>query len=217
MVNGLSQHMSYASSNFDERHVLELSAVYDLPFFTQPGLLHSLLGGWQISDLTGFQTGTPFSVNNNSSFADNAGTGNTISGDNQSTIQNDGSFQSYPDLVGPLHGPVGVKHPANVQGPRLWNSDAFATPQGLTYGTAGRNILNLPARTNFDMGLFKSFAVHEDMHFEFRAEAFNVFNHTQWSQVNNNSCYGDCSTSTFLTVTNAHNARILQLAGKFVF
>ena len=83
-----------------------------------------------------------------------------------------------------------MKHPAGVQGPRLWNSDAFGPPQGLTYGTAGRNILNLPARTNFDMGLFKSFAVHEDMHFEFRAEAFNVFNHTQWSQVNNNSCYG---------------------------
>jgi hypothetical protein len=51
----------------------------------------------------------------------------------------------------------------------------------------------------------------------FRAEAFNVFNHTQWSQVNNNSCYGDCSASPFLTVTGAHNARILQLAGKFVF
>jgi hypothetical protein len=217
MVNGLNQHMSYASSNFDERHVLEASLVYDLPFFTQPGLLHSLLGGWQISDLTGFQTGTPFSINNNSAFADNAGTGNTISNNGSGTLQNPGSVQSYPDLVGPLHGPVALRHPAGVQGPRLWNSDAFAPPQGLTYGTAGRNILNLPARTNFDMGLFKSFAVHEDMHFEFRAEAFNVFNHTQWSQVNNNSCYGDCSTSSFLTVTGAHNARILQLAGKFVF
>ena len=70
------------------------------------------------------------------------------------------------------------------------------------------------------MGLFKSFAVHEDMHFEFRAEAFNVFNHTQWMTVNQNSCYSsqqDCSASPFLTVTGAHNARILQLAGKFVF
>jgi Carboxypeptidase regulatory-like domain/TonB-dependent Receptor Plug Domain len=217
MVNGLNPQQSYASSNFDERHVLEASAVYDLPFFTQPGLLHSLLGGWQISDLTGFQTGTPFSINNNSSFADNAGTGNSITDNSSSTIQNGGSVQSYPDLVGALHGAVAVRHPANVQGPRLYNSDAFAPPTGLTYGTAGRNILNLPARTNFDMGLFKSFVVHEDMHFEFRAEAFNVFNHTQWSQVNNSSCYGDCSSSPFLTVTAAHNARILQFAGKFVF
>jgi hypothetical protein len=214
MVNGLNQHMSYASSNFDERHVLELSAVYDLPLFTQPGLLHSLLGGWQISDLTGFQTGTPFSITNNSSFADNAGTGNTISNNGN------GSIQSYADLIGPLHGAVAIKHPTGVQGPRLYNSDAFGPPQGLTYGTAGRNILNLPSRTNFDMGLFKSFAVHEDMHFEFRAEAFNVFNHTQWNAVNENSCYSsqqDCSASPFLTVTGAHNPRILQLAGKFVF
>jgi hypothetical protein len=209
IVNGLNTHTSYASSNFDERHVFEASVVYDLPFFTSPGLLHSLLGGWQISDLTGFQTGTPFSITNNSSFADNAGTGNTIT-----------TVQSYPDLIGPLHGAVAIKHPAGVQGPRLYNSDAFGPPQGLTYGTAGRNILNLPSRTNFDMGLFKSFAVHEDMHFEFRAEAFNVFNHTQWNGVNTNSCYSaqqDCSASPFLTVTGAHNPRILQLAGKFVF
>jgi hypothetical protein len=214
MVNGLNPHMSYASSNYDERHVFEASAVYDLPFFTSPGLLHSLLGGWQVSDLTGFQTGTPFSVTNNSSFADNAGTGNTISNNSN------GSLQSYPDLIGPLHGAVAIKHPTGVQGPRLYNSDAFGPPQGLTYGTAGRNILNLPSRTNFDMGLFKSFAVHEDMHFEFRAEAFNVFNHTQWSAVNQNSCYSsqqDCSASPFLTATGAHNARILQFAGKFVF
>ena len=61
------------------------------------------------------------------------------------------------------------------------------------------------------------------MHFEFRAEAFNIFNHTQWSGVDNSSCYNtpaapdNCSTSTFLTATSAHNARILQLAAKFVF
>jgi hypothetical protein len=106
-----------------------------------------------------------------------------------------------------------------VQGPRLYNSDAFAAPRGLTYGDAGRNILSLPRRTNFDMGLFKDFAIKEAMNFEFRAEAFNVFNHTQWSGVDNSSCYGasNCSASTFLTATSAHNPRILQLAAKFIF
>jgi hypothetical protein len=209
ITNGLNPQGSYATSNYDEKHVFEASAVYDLPFFTSPGVLHSVLGGWQLSDITGFQTGTPFSITNNSTFADNAGTGNSIT-----------SVQSYPDLVGSLHGPIAVKHPSGIQGPRLYNSDAFGPPTGLTYGTAGRNILRLPSRTNFDMGLFKSFTVHEEMHFEFRAEAFNVFNHTQWSAVNTNSCYSsqvDCSASPFLTVTGAHNARILQLAGKFVF
>jgi hypothetical protein len=207
IVNGFNPRGSLASANFDERHVFELSLVYDLPFFTRPGLLHSLLGGWQLSDLTSFQTGTPFSVVNTTN-ADNAGTGNTVS-----------TVGSYPDIIGPIHGKVALRHPDGVQGPRLYNSDAFGPPQGLTYGNAGRNVLNLPSRTNFDMGLFKNFDIREAMHFELRAEAFNVFNHTQWSGVDSSSCYGaeNCSASTFLTATSAHNPRILQLAGKFVF
>jgi Carboxypeptidase regulatory-like domain/TonB-dependent Receptor Plug Domain len=213
VVNGLNPQGSLASSDFDERHVVEASLVYDLPFFTHPGLFHSLLGGWQISDLTSYQTGTPFSVVNDVNNVDNAGTGNTISANAS------GSVISYPDIVGNIHGKVAIRHPSGVQGPRLYNSNAFAAPQGLTYGDAGRNVLNLPARTDFDMGLFKNFAIREAMHFEFRAEAFNVFNHTQWSGIDNSACYGaaNCSGSTFLTATSAHNARILQLAGKFVF
>jgi hypothetical protein len=205
--NGFNPRMSRASSDFDERHVLAISAIYDFPSLLHNGVGHSLIDGWQLSDLTVFQTGTPFSVIN-TSYVDNAGTGNTIS-----------TIASYPDVVGPIHGAVAVPHPSGVQGPRLYNSDAFAAPRGLTYGNAGRNIFALPSRINFDMGLFKTFAMRENMHFEFRAEAFNVFNHTQWSGVNNSSCYGAaaCSGSSFLTVTSAHNPRILQLAAKWQY
>jgi hypothetical protein len=213
VINSYNLSQSTASSNFDERHILAISLVYDIPIFTKPGLLHSTLGGWQISDLTSFQTGTPFSVVNQV-VADNAGTGNAFS-----TTPNN-PVQSYPDIVGNIHGKAAIRHPGGQPGPRLYNSDAFAAPQGLTYGNAGRNVLNLPANTNFDMGLFKNFAVHEDMHFEFRAEAFNIFNHTQWSGINQVAdCYGSdaCASDGFLTATSAHNARILQLAAKFVF
>jgi hypothetical protein len=219
IINAYNPQGSLASSDFDERHVLELSLLYDLPFFTQPGLMHTLLGGWQISDLTSFQSGMPFSIINTQN-ADNAGTGNTVASNGQSlVVASAGSIQSYPDIVGPIHGPIAIRHPAGAPGPRLFNSDAFAAPQGLTYGDAGRNVLNMPHRTNFDMGLFKTFAIHEAMNFEFRAEAFNIFNHTQFSQVDNSSCYGadNCASSTFLTATAAHNPRILQLAAKFVF
>jgi hypothetical protein len=208
VVNSYNLSQSTASSVFDERHIFELSLVYDIPLFTRPGLLHSTLGGWQISDLTSFQTGTPFSVANQIN-ADNAGTGNLFT-----------TVQSYPDVVGNIHGKVGIPHPGGQPGPRLYNSDAFAAPQGLTYGNAGRNVLNLPAHTNFDMGLFKNFAVHEAMRFEFRTEAFNIFNHTQWSAINSTAdCYGAsaCSSDGFLTATAAHNPRILQFALKFVF
>jgi Carboxypeptidase regulatory-like domain/TonB-dependent Receptor Plug Domain len=219
IVNAYNPQGSLASSNFDERHVVELSLVYDLPFFSQPGIMHTLLGGWQVSDLTTFQSGMPFSIVNTQN-ADNSGTGNSVSNNDTSlVVASTGSVQSYPDIVGPIHGPVALKHPAGAPGPRLFNSDAFAAPQGLTYGNAGRNVLNIPHRTNFDMGLFKNFPIREAMSFEFRAEAFNIFNHTQFSQVDNSSCYGaaNCSSSTFLTATAAHNPRILQLAAKFVF
>ncbi|WP_257025669.1 TonB-dependent receptor [Tunturiibacter gelidoferens] len=213
VINSYNLSQSRASSNFDERHSLAVSLVYDIPLFTQPGLLHSILGGWQVSDLTIFQTGTPFSVTNQA-YTDNAGTGNAFAN------TANGQVQSYPDIVGNIHGKVATKYPSGP-GPRLYNSDAFAAPQGLTYGNAGRNVLNLPARTNFDMGLFKNFAIREGMHFEFRTEAFNVFNHTQWMTINSStSCYstlGGCSADPFLTATAAHNARILQFAGKFVF
>ena len=45
-----------------------------------------------------------------------------------------------------------------------------------------------PGRLNFDMGLFKHFKIKESMALEFRAEAFNIFNHPQWTGVNNSSC-----------------------------
>jgi hypothetical protein len=112
----------------------------------------------------------------------------------------------------------------------------------LTFGDAGRNILRNPRQTNFDMALFKHFNVKELLNIEFRAEAFNVFNHVEWSYIggdggsaggnnggsglNNISCYagpnhsaGDptCAPNNFLTPATAHNARILQLAMKFIF
>ena len=140
VVNSYNLGQSKASSVFDERHIFEASLVYDVPLFTKTGLLHSVLGGWQISDLTSFQTGTPFSVTNSVN-ADNAGTGNAFT-----------TVQSYPDVVGDIHGKVAQRQIAGQPGPRLYNVDAFAAPRGLTYGNAGRNVLNLPSHTNFDNG-----------------------------------------------------------------
>lgn len=205
LPNSYDKRRSYASSNFDQRHLLEISAVYDLPKFSNH-LLQDTVGGWQASDLTSFQTGTPFSVVNDV-YGDNAGTGNGIT-----------PIRSYPDVVGDIHAKPGTSVVPNVQGPRLYSAAAYAAPQGLTFGDAGRNILRLPRRTNFDVGLFKQLPVRETMHFEVRGEAFNVFNHTQWSAINNQASYGGANdSSSFLTATAAHNPRILQLAAKFVF
>ncbi len=217
-VNSYDLRGNRASSNFDQRQLLNISYSYDLPFFSKPGLTNKLLGGWQLTGLVTYQTGTPINITNGQ-FGDNAGVGSGFTG-------------SYPDVIGnPNAAPPAVNTPG-VTGPLLYNPNAFAAPTGLTFGNAGRNFLNNPSRTNFDMGLFKHFAITEARAFEFRAEAFNVFNHTQWSGINSSiSCYGGSNFSagdascianpnnsdSFLHPSGAHNPRILQLGAKFIF
>ena len=204
---------TYSSSNFDQRHLLNISSVYDLPFFTSRGLLHTLFGGWQLSGLMTFQTGTPFSV---------------VSGNFGPGTGNGSGTASYVDIIGDPFASPPVTNTAGIIGPLLYNPGAFAQEQGLTNGNAGRNILRNPSRTNFDMGLFKNFQIRERSTFEFRAEGYNVFNHTQFNGVNNTaSCFagdnnsaGDLScvsTTSFLHPSGAHNPRILQLGAKFLF
>ncbi len=219
-VNSYDIEASRASSNFDQRHILNVSWVYDLPFFTRSGFLHTAFGGWQWSGIMSFQTGTPFSITNGGAYGDNAGVGNGV------------GTGSYVDIIGnPYAAPPQSGVIGNI-GPLLYNPAAFAEPTGLTFGDAGRNILNNPSRTNFDMGLFKHFPIRSEQRaIEFRAEAFNVFNHTQWNGINASaSCYqgpnnspGDPSCFTvdnannFLLPSGAHNPRILQLGMKFIF
>jgi hypothetical protein len=219
-VNSANIKSNWASSNFDQRHLLNVNYIYDLPRLSsyvdrwlvgRPGddsdkpsappaksdshFMHELLDGWQFSGITVFQSGTPFSVINGGSnvgisVLDNAG------------VANGAGAGSYPDVVASPRAalPDGVnKLSAQSIGPLLYNPAAFAAPEGLTFGDAGRNFLNNPHRLNFDMSLLKNFKVSEGSNLEFRAEAFNVFNHTQFRIFNPNlgntanntiSCYG---------------------------
>jgi hypothetical protein len=221
LVNAYAPNANRASSTFDERHNLNFSYVWDLPFFKQPGLTHTLLGGWQYSGIMDFSTGSPFTVTFGS---DNAGVANGTSN----------SASAYADIVGNPKAGVTPSGSRNIQ---LFNPSAYAAPRGLTFGDSGRNSLRNPRRTNFDMSLFKRFAIKERLAFEFRAEAFNVFNHTQLGYINgdggsgaNNSATLNSQTagwasvsdiqagnSNFLQVTQAHNPRILQLGAKLIF
>jgi hypothetical protein len=207
-----------SSSNFDQRQILNVGYVLESPFFTNTKTLAGkLLGGWQLSGLTSYQTGTPFSVT--------AGNGNGIY--TGAGVGNGQGAGAYADVIGDPNTAPPVTNSPGIIGPLLFNPAAFAAPTGLTFGNAGRNILNNPSRLNFDMGLFKKFYVTEKMNFEFRAEAFNVFNHTQFSGVHNGmSCYGgpnnsagdaSCLDQSFLHPNGAHNPRILQLGMKFIF
>jgi hypothetical protein len=235
-----------ASSNFDERHIITIGYVYDLPFFKSKGLTNRLLGGWQWSGITDIESGTPFSVYNQGCSPCGStvnGSPTSIPSDNAGVSNSFASAGSYPDLVGNPNTGIPALPPGNP--PLLFNPSAFAAPTGLTFGSAGRNILRNPWRTNFDMALLKHFAVTESKYFEFRAEAFNVFNHREYTWLGGDAgsaadnangtgvtganavgCYGGANSSAgdssclgngLLQPNGAHNPRILQLALKFIF
>jgi len=258
LVNSYDLRENRASSNFDQRHLLNVSYIYQLPIKSflrrlsdwawapidpnSPNKCCSPLGsqivdGWEFSGITIYQTGTPFTVINSAgntgiSLTDNAGVSSGL-----------GIAASYPDVVSGLPSPGNNRRSV---GPLLGNPSQFVAPRGLTFGDAGRNFLNNPSRLNFDVALLKHFKILESRQLEFRAEAFNVFNHTQFrvydpdnpgSSGNNViSCYAgpvysagfgttihqvasaDCVTgASFLHPLNAHRPRTIQLGLKLSF
>ena len=255
LVNSYDLRENRASSSFDERHLLNISYVYRLPFkdfhrfldwanerkpddAAAPkstccsALTNALIDGWELSGVTLYQSGTPFSVINTAgntgiSLTDNAGLSSGL-----------GIASSYPDVVRGQQSPF--SNPQSF-GPLIGNPAQFVAPRGLTFGDAGRNFLNNPSRLNFDLSVLKHFKVRESGQLEFRAEAFNVLNHTQFriydpdnpGSTGNNivGCYAgplysagfkgtgaDCVTgASFLHPLNAHRPRTIQFALKLAF
>lgn len=254
LANSYDLRENRASSSFDERNLLNINYVYRLPLknvfrsfsdwtWSERGdstgpppasgrLSRNLLESWELSGVTLIQSGVPFTVINS---AGNTGISLT---DNAGVDSGYGLAASYPDVVKGLPSPG-----SNSQsfGPLIGNPSQFVAPRGLTFGNAGRNFLNNPRRTNFDMSLAKHFKVTEASDLEFRAEAFNIFNHTEfriWDPDNpgrsgNNiiSCYagplysagfdgsgGNCVTgASFLHPLDAHRPRTIQFGLKLGF
>jgi carboxypeptidase family protein len=211
ILNAFNVAANRASSNFDQRHNLSVSYVYGLPFFRGSGLAHNVLGGWQVSGITVAQSGQPFTVTNGlGSFGDNAGVGNGVA-----------TAASHPDLLSDPKAGFTPNQDPTQRGPLFYNPNAFKAPTGLTFGNVGRNTLTLPGRLNFDFGVFKRFAINERAGFEFRAETFNLFNHTQYG--GNGSGAGTGINAAFLPGSNfmhlsaAHDPRRMQLGLRFYF
>jgi hypothetical protein len=235
-VNSYDLAANRASSNFDQRHLLHVSYVYDLPKFSEGSrFLRGALNHWQWSGITIFETGIPFSIINNGSNA------NGIAALDNAGVANGTGAGSYADRCGDPYGskPSGGSN-SGTFGPLLLNPGAFCAPQGLTFGNSGRNSVRNPFRWNFDTALMKHITLPNESNLEFRVEAFNVFNNTQFeiydpdlgNQPNNTvSCYGNAASgysgagnggsclggSSFLHPIEAHRPRTLQLALKYSF
>jgi hypothetical protein len=194
----------YGRALLDRRHVLNMNAIYELPFLGErKDWIGRTLGGWQFSGIFSYSTGLPFTVS--SSSYDPAGIG------------------FIPALV--AGGRPDLLCDPNKNAPRTiaqwFNTSCFApqTPAGTTGlsnkpGNAPRGAVDGPPATRLDLALTKYIRFRESLALQIRAEAFNTLNMTN---------YRGLSTSRALTntqfgqVISYRDPRTMQFAVKFTF
>jgi len=183
-------------SNFDVRHRFSLSYSYALPF-KKPGdgLVASLVNGWETFGIVTLQSGRPFTVALLPEI-DNSGTGRSILGF---------GANDRPNVIG--NGEL-----SNPTTDQWFNTAAFAFPFPGTFGNAGRNILEGPGFQNVNMSILKNTRFNERVNLQFRAEAFNLFNHPNFNLPDN-----FLGSPTFGRITSARDPRHIQFGLKLLF
>jgi hypothetical protein len=200
----------HALSDFDARHRFTLSGVYLLPFTAENGFLKRVVGGWSFSPILNMQSGNPFSP-----IVPLTATLVRGSDPVPGVIYNSGSLQQYdrPDYV--LGQPLTVPNPS----PSQWINPKAFVRHNLGFGSAGRNILTGPGLQDVDVALSKNTAIRERFSLQFRAEAFNLLNHPNFTQPQNSitaSTFGQI-TATRATRGDLSSSRQLQLGMKLIF
>jgi hypothetical protein len=200
-VNPFNPALSYAISSFDIKHNAVVSYEYQLPF---DQWLHAnrLTRGWSLSGISHFSSGFPITMINN---GDNSLIGTNPNGVNNSSIDE-------PDYNG---GPLDLNSNPRKNNNNYFDTSAFGMNALGTPGNAKRRFFYGPGTDNYDMAVAKNLPLTESKSVLFRVEAFNVFNHTQFSGPT--SVDGDIGSSTFGNVISAASPRILQGALKLNF
>jgi len=190
------------NSDFDIRHRFTLGYVWDLPFGNgkavaggATGALDKVIGGWQISGITTLSSGNWLTITDgNGNFANSTG-------------------GQRPKVV-PGQDPNG--RPC-IPG-TFFNTCAFTDPPPGSFGDAGRNIVRGPGFQIWDASLLKQIPINESRRFEFRAEFFNVPNHTNFTP----SCAYcasplDMASGSYGFITAAKPPRQIQFGLKFYY
>jgi hypothetical protein len=197
-------------SDFDVTHILAINYLYELPFFKDTSRwTGKVLGGWQISGISQFQTGTPSSVALGNDYV-GVGMDGSMSGAGQFWVKN-GDPTIIHDIA--LNGAVDKKYWFSTTDSS--GNPLFTAPKAGTFNsqTGIRNILHNPGFQNWNVGLYKRFAITEKTGFQFRAQAFNIWNHPNWGGAS-----FDPTSSSFGMITGKSNdVRNLQLSLRFVF
>jgi hypothetical protein len=197
----------WGPSEFDTRHVFVISYIYDLPFFKDhTNLKGKLLGGWEISGASQFQTGTPCGLGTNNDFAGVGEFGSFGCG-------SEGQFWTIngPTTIstGAFAGPV-----TTSSSPKYFTANVLQPAAGTFNLQSGvRDSVYQPGLQDWNIGLLKSFPVNERSSFQFRAEAYDFINHANLSARQLNPTSGQFGMITSKTGL----ARNLQLSLRFQF
>ncbi len=220
MCDSIHISVCYGNSDFDVQNAITADWIYELPVgrgkpfgSSMPRWADEVVGGWSLSGLASWRTGLAFQTVANAfpiSFANNVpaifdGNASALKGNIHAEINAaTGSptiqlFQNQQAALGAFSGPVGLE-------------------------AGSRNNLRGPHYSDFDMGLVKHFPLKEQVHMEFRADAFNVFNHPNFELpgVSTTATADITSPSTFGVIsqdyaTQIGGFRVLQLALRLDF
>jgi Carboxypeptidase regulatory-like domain/TonB dependent receptor len=202
--------LEYGNSDFDVRHRFVTNFVYNLPFgngqrfgTNLSGIRNQIVGNWQVTGIIAAQTGNWFTPTDDLVNISNSDCGGEV-------------FNcARPNVVGNPNGKPCIPG-------TLFNTCAFVanTVEG-TFGDAGRNIIRGPGLQNWDLSFIKQFPVREQMHFEFRAEFFNIWNHPNPTfadvTTTNENFSVERGTTQFGFPTASLPPRLVQFALKFYF
>ena len=206
---------NYGLSDFNATNTFTGQVVYELPFgagrqFALHGPLDQIAGGWRLSSVMTWRSGTPFTPVIQGSIADGIDPGLAPSLSAGSTL--------YPEVVGNPK----LSNPTISQ---WFNPAAFANPAPGTFGNSGRNTLIGPGFSDVDISIAKEFPLHfEGIKLEIRSDFYNAFNHINFANPDANVGYtssGALADPTAGRITGPAgyngNRRIIQLGARLTF
>jgi hypothetical protein len=180
----------YGPSGNDRRHNLAINYVIDLPRLAHENIVtRAILGGWQVSGVSVFQSGSPFGI------------GYSITGVAQQNITGSTTEGARVSLSGnPSTGDASMYNRLNAAMVGAPNLGSIGLESGVNY-------MRGPGINNFNLSVQKQFSIKERVKLQFRADAFNVFNHTQFSGYNSTVNFGvyNPANGSFGSATTTQN------------
>jgi hypothetical protein len=207
-TNFLAPNEDYGSSNFDNRHRVAISAIWDVPFARgMHGAAKYVLDGWEFAPIFTARTGAPYTIYD---------------------ITNDNFIYTRVAVNGPVNPNGNVARVSN--GTNSFTLFDFSQlPVDETYlnpltgdadfgpgnpDTTGRNAFHTPGTWNLDLGMYKNTRITERATLQLRLEAYNAFNHANFG-IDTGSAY--ISNGSGLITGSYSGNRNVQLAAKIIF